>query len=105
MTFRLYDRNVVKDANEEFELERHSTNNEAIKSRMEHNSEFHRHIFNNRGKTGLYTNWVEFISRSNYVGRGIYSYIPGEKAVFMNPATQREHIEAFLERLYYSNHK
>lgn len=105
VTFRLYDRNIVKDANEEFELERHSTNNEAIKARMEHNSEFHRHIFNNRGKTGLYTNWVEFISRSNYVGRGIYSYIPGEKAVFMNPATQREHIDAFLERLYYSSHK
>ena len=48
---------------------------------------------------GLYTNWVEAIAHSDYDSRGKYSYIAGEKAVFMNPACGREQIDAFIAHI------
>jgi hypothetical protein len=50
----------------------------------------------NRGKVGLYTNWVSFIAHTSYGDLGRYRQIPGEKAVFMNPATNRDAIDAFI---------
>ena len=67
--------------------------------RLLRNNTWHREIFNQCGKVGLYTNWVEFISRSAYNKYGKYSYIPGEKAVFMNPATGRKQIDAFIANI------
>ncbi|MNY33872.1 hypothetical protein D3C86_1681710 [compost metagenome] len=48
---------------------------------------------------GLFTNWVEAVARSDYDARGKYSYIAGEKAVFMNPACGREQIDAFIDHI------
>jgi len=48
---------------------------------------------------GLYTNWVEFIAHTNYDAQGRYGAIPGEKAVFMNPRTRYEDIDAFIEAI------
>ncbi len=46
-----------------------------------------------------YTNWVAAVAGSDYDARGRYSYIAGEKAVFMNPACTREQIDAFIDHI------
>ncbi|WP_087024868.1 pyridoxal phosphate-dependent decarboxylase family protein [Thaumasiovibrio subtropicus] len=97
--FRLYNPEWVNDVNAEFANEQQCMSNEAYMAMLARNSKWHRQIFKQRGKVGLYTNWVEFISRSAYNPYGKYSYIPGEKAVFMNPATGRTQIDTFVSRL------
>lgn len=97
--FKLYDPNGVQDPEAEFLLEQSCMTNPEAMERMKRNSHYHRENFVQRGKFGLYTNWVEFIARSSYNAKGAYAYIPGEKAVFMNPATGREQIDQFIQRM------
>ena len=66
---------------------------------MQRNTDYHRSLFKGRGKVGLYTNWVEAVAHSEYDARGKYSYIAGEKPVFMNPACTREQIDAFIDHI------
>lgn len=94
--FRLYNPEWATDVDAEFEIEQQCMTNPEYAERLRRNSRWHREVFNQCGKEGLYTNWVEFISRSAYNQYGKYSYLPGEKAVFMNPATGRAEIDAFI---------
>ncbi|PSU32126.1 pyridoxal phosphate-dependent decarboxylase family protein [Photobacterium lutimaris] len=98
--FRLYNPQWVDDVCAEFAKEQQCMTNPEYMEQLRRNSQWHRSVFKERGKVGLYTNWVEFISRSAYNPTGKYSYIPGEKAVFMNPATGRSQIDLFMR--YYS---
>ena len=69
------------------------------KIRLARNNGWHRQVFLARGKVGLFTNWVEFVTHTDYDAHGDYRRLPGEKAVFMNPATRRSDIDTFLRRL------
>ncbi|OWY37281.1 aspartate aminotransferase family protein [Xenophilus sp. AP218F] len=97
--FKLYNPEWVADPEEEFAFELARSPDEAYRQRLQRNTAFHRDAFKRRGKVGLYTNWVEAIARSEYDAGGKYSYIAGEKAVFMNPACSRREIDLFVAKL------
>ena len=94
--FRIYNPDVVQDPEAEFEFEYRIQDTEEYARRLERNNRWHRQVFLERGKIGLYTNWVAFIAHTSYDDLGRYRRIPGEKAVFMNPATTREAIDTFI---------
>lgn len=98
VVFRIYPMSVT-DVDEEFEYEYHLKDDDAYRERFKRNSLWHRQVFLNRGKVGLFTNWVESIAHTTYDEKGRYQYFPGEKAVFFNPLTQREHIDRFVEHI------
>ena len=98
--FKLYDSNKIDEPELEFDYEYNYDDTEEYRNRVEENVRFHRSVFLNRGKKGLYTNWVEFIARTDYDEKGNYRYIPGEKAVFMNPRTTRKEIDLFIENIF-----
>lgn len=97
--FKLYNPEWVSDPEAEFAFELARSPDPAYKARLARNTNWHRQQFTSRGKVGLYTNWVEAVARSEYDARGKYSYIAGEKAVFMNPACSREQIDAFIAHI------
>jgi glutamate/tyrosine decarboxylase-like PLP-dependent enzyme len=97
--FRLYDPGRVQDAEAEFDFEQSQPSGKEYMERLSANNRYHRQVFLDRGKVGLYTNWVSFIARTAYDEKGRYHRVPGEKAVFMNPATTRREIDAFIENL------
>ncbi len=98
--FRMYDPAVVPDAEAEFDFECHGHDAPDYRSRIERNSRHHRQLFVKRGKVGLYTNWVEFIAHTDYDALGRCGALPGEKAVFMNPRTRFEDIDAFIAAIH-----
>ncbi len=98
--FRLYNPETVPDPEEEFEKELCITSDLAWEHRLRRNSDYHRTVFQSRGKKGLYTNWVDFIAHTNYDNFGRYRRIPGEKAVFMNPLTTYCQIDEFMPLLH-----
>jgi len=95
----MYDPDHVSDPDAEFEYECRLQDTAEYRARVERNNRYHREIFLRRGKVGLYTNWVEFIAHTDYDARGRYGAIPGEKAVFMNPRTNYEEIDRFVEAI------
>jgi len=95
--FRIYDPSLVQNAEEEFHYEFNKDISDKYLKRLERNTSYHRAIFKNRGKVGLYTNWVGTIAHSTYDELNNYNRIPGEKAVFMNPLTSRTEIDAFIK--------
>ena len=97
--FKIYNPEWVSDPEAEFAFELARSTDPAYKARLQRNTDYHRSLFTGRGKVGLYTNWVEAIAHSDYDARGKYSYIAGEKAVFMNPACGREQIDAFIDHI------
>lgn len=97
--FRMYDPSIIKDVEAEYLAEKAYQNTPEYIERVGNNTSYHRNIFLNRQDRKLYTNWVEFIAHSDYDKKGRWSKIPGEKAVFMNPMTSREQIDAFIETL------
>ncbi|MNQ96616.1 hypothetical protein D3C85_1122310 [compost metagenome] len=97
--FKIYNPEWVQDPEAEFAFELARTSDAAYKARLARNTDYHRSLFKGRGKVGLFTNWVEAVARSDYDARGKYSYIAGEKAVFMNPACGREQIDAFIDHI------
>ncbi|MGL6001779.1 MAG: pyridoxal phosphate-dependent decarboxylase family protein [Plesiomonas sp.] len=98
--FKVYNPQWVSDPDAEFVFEQQCMTDADSMARMQRNAHWHREQFTDGGKFGLYTNWVEFIARSTYNAKGRYAYIPGEKAVFMNPATGREQIDQFIARRF-----
>nr|WP_265594727.1 pyridoxal-dependent decarboxylase [Haloferula sp. BvORR071] len=100
VAFRLYDPARVSDPAAEFERDKALSADPAYRRRVQQNNAYHREVFLRRGKRGLYTNWVEFAMHTDYDATDRWEPLPGEKAVFMNPYTDREHIDAFLARLH-----
>lgn len=98
--FRLYDPTRVADPAAEFERDRVLDGSPASRERLLRNNAYHRDVFLNRGKHGLYTNWIQYVSHTHYDEAGHWEPLPGEKAVFMNPLTDPSHIDAFLARLH-----
>jgi len=99
VVFRIYPFTVT-NCEDEFAYEYHLKDDDDYRQRFNSNSLWHRKVFLNRGKVGLYTNWVESIAHTTYDEKGRYQYFPGEKAVFFNPLTQRTHIDQFVENIY-----
>lgn len=99
VAFRMYDPGRVSDPAAEFAYEQALTEGSEYRARVEANTAYHRQQFLGRGKRHLYTNWVEFITHTDYDARGRWNKIPGEKAVFMNPGTDRAQIDAFIEAI------
>lgn len=97
--FRIYDPELVRDPAAEFAYECRIQNRREYLQRLERNNAWHRRIFRERGKAGLFTNWVDFIAHTAYDERGRYHRLPGEKAVFMNPATTRREIDVYIDTL------
>jgi len=97
--FRLYEPSVVSDPDAEFEYECKIQDAGEYRERVERNNRWHRKIFLERGKAGLFTNWVSFAAHTDYDDKGRFHRLPGEKAVFMNPATTRREIDTFIALL------
>ncbi|MDD3585890.1 MAG: pyridoxal-dependent decarboxylase [Thermoguttaceae bacterium] len=102
VTFRLYDANQVHDKRMEWNRELHSCASDEDRLRIEKNTQFHRHAYESRTRTHLYTSWIEFAAHSQYDDEGKFIRIPGEKAVFFNPLTTYANIDAFMTEL--TNH-
>jgi len=92
--FRMYRPGVCAET--EFDYEYHLQETPDYLDRVQQNSQWHRQSFLERGKVGLFTNWVEFIAHTDYDEQGRIRKLPGEKAVFMNPGTTRGEIDAFI---------
>ncbi|MBI4891759.1 MAG: aspartate aminotransferase family protein [Acidobacteria bacterium] len=101
--FRLYDPAAVRDAEAEFAAEQRRQPGRNYIERLSANSAFHRQVFLERGKVGLYTNWVSFIAHTSYDETGRCFRLPGEKAVFLNPATSRREIDEFIGNILRRN--
>lgn len=97
--FRIYNPDVVSDAEKEYQYEFDLQNTEEYLQRFERNSAWHRKLFLDRGKVGLFTNWVKFIAHTDYDEMGRMHKSPGEKAVFMNPLTTRKEIDIYIESI------
>jgi glutamate/tyrosine decarboxylase-like PLP-dependent enzyme len=98
--FRLYDPDVVRDAEAEFAWELALQNTPEWEERVTRNSLYHREAFKRRGKEALYTNYVQSIAHTHYDARGHFRILAGEKAVFMNPLTTRDVIDRFVADLH-----
>lgn len=99
VSFRMYNPEEVSDPDTEFEYEYNIQNTEQYRKRIERNDHWHRHYFLNRGKVGLFTNWVTFIAHTSYDAKAKCHKLPGEKAVFMNPVTSRREIDQFIDHI------
>ena len=97
--FRLYNPEWVSSPQSEFEYEYAFEDSPVYRERVERNSSWHRSVFLARGKVGLFTNWVFHIAHTDYGSNGRFLFLPGEKAVFMNPATTRAQIDLFIENI------
>ena len=98
--FRIYDPARVANPLDELAVEKQSASAEEYRNRLMANTAYHRGVFKERGKVGLYTNWIQYVTHSDYDEHGRWMPIPCEKAVFMNPHTQQTHIDQFLARLH-----
>lgn len=98
--FRVYDPARIADPAAELAIEKQSTGTDDGRKRLAENTAYHRRVFLERGKVGLYTNWIQYVTHSDYDEQGQWVPIPGEKAVFMNPHTQQTHIDQFLARIH-----
>ncbi len=98
--FRLYDPAIVTDPVAELAFEKEFDDSAAHRERVTRNNAYHRDVFLRRGKHGLYTNWVQFVTNTGYSDTGAWHPLPGEKAVFMNPLTDHDHIDRFVARLH-----
>lgn len=94
--FRLYDPARVSDVDAEYAYECALCDSDVYRKRVQANTAYHRAIFKGRGRKHLFTNWIEFVSHTTYDEYGRWEPLPGEKAVFMNPLTSREHIDAYI---------
>jgi len=97
--FRVYDPTVAQDAEAEFAYEYHIQNTPAYRQRLDRNNRWHRELFVRRGKKGLYSNWITFVTHTDYDDKERYHKLPGEKVVFMNPATTRREIDCFIKHV------
>jgi len=99
VTFRLYDKNASTSAYERFIQERQGFTSEENMEEVIHAAAYHRQNFVQRQGKVLNTNWIDSIARTEYNTQGQCLYLPGEKAVFLNPYTKRERIEHFVNSI------
>lgn len=97
--FKIYNPQLINDPEAEFVYEHEYQNNVAYFERIKNNIDWHRKLFLNKGKVGLYTNWVESVVYTTRDNRNHYLKLPGEKAVFMNPNTTRKEIDLFIDNM------
>jgi len=99
-SFRLYDPATGADPGGEFALGYAVMNPVDWRDRVARNNHYHREAFLRRGRSTLYTNYVDSAAHTDYDAHGRYRILPGEKAVFMNPLTRFEHIDSFIDRIH-----
>ncbi|WPC73076.1 pyridoxal phosphate-dependent decarboxylase family protein [Vibrio porteresiae] len=99
VTFRLYDAKCKAEATEMFRRERDAFTSEKDMENVVHAAAFHRQNFQARKGQVLNTNWIDSIARTAYNANGQCLYLPGEKAVFLNPFTSRQRIEEFVANI------
>jgi glutamate/tyrosine decarboxylase-like PLP-dependent enzyme len=99
VAFRLYDPKRVRDAAAEYRAESRFRDDREYRERLRRNNAFHRRVHARRKNSALHTSWAQAIAHSEYDGQGRCAVLPGEKAVFLNPATTRSHIDAFVDGL------
>jgi len=97
--FRIYNPEVTTNGECEYQYEYNIQDSAEYLDRLQRNNSWHRQVYINRGKIGLFTNWVEFIAHTDYDKKGKIHKLPGEKAVFMNPATTRKEIDLFISNI------
>ncbi|MEI6165850.1 MAG: pyridoxal-dependent decarboxylase [bacterium] len=97
--FRIYDPAIVSDAEAAYDFEYQTSGSPEYLTWLQRNNDWHRQLFLQRGKVGLFTNWVEFVAHTAYDAKGRYHRLPGEKAVFLNPVTTRREIDLFINHL------
>ncbi|MDO5579684.1 MAG: pyridoxal-dependent decarboxylase, partial [Planctomycetia bacterium] len=100
VTFRLFDPDRIPDAKKEWDFESNEYVRTMGQSRIKSNSDYHRSVFERRGKQHLYTSWIEFAAHTKYDEEGKFIRVPGEKAVFFNPLTSYQDIDAFIRILH-----
>lgn len=100
VAFRLYDPARTSDPAAELLRDKQISADTDYRRLVQQHNQYHREVFLRRGKRGLYTNWVEFATHTHYDEFDHWEPLPGEKAVFFNPLTDREHIDAFIARLH-----
>jgi glutamate/tyrosine decarboxylase-like PLP-dependent enzyme len=99
VAFRLYQPSATLNVDAVFQQEQSLHHvGDKVGSITQH-SLFHRQHFLNRKGKQLQTNWVESIAHTEFDHHGQCLFIPGEKAVFLNPYTRYHHIEQFVASL------
>ncbi|HFQ5431754.1 TPA: aspartate aminotransferase family protein [Vibrio vulnificus] len=99
VTFRLYPPEMEESAQALFYRERRLIRQKAYMESLVSSATYHRNNFLARKGRYLKTNWVDSIARTDYNEAGHCLFLPGEKAVFLNPNTQRRSIELFVANL------
>lgn len=99
-SFRLYDPALISDPEAEFTLEYDVLTTADWEARVARNNRYHRDAFLRRGKDTLSTNYVQGAAHTDHDLQGRHRILPGEKAVFMNPRTRFEDIDAFITRVH-----
>ncbi|HAS6346791.1 TPA: aspartate aminotransferase family protein [Vibrio vulnificus] len=99
VTFRLYPPDVKESPQALFYRERRLIRQKAYMESIVTSATYHRSNFLSRRGRYLKTNWVDSIARTDYNEVGHCLFLPGEKAVFLNPNTQRQNIESFVSNL------
>ncbi|MFH4666976.1 pyridoxal-dependent decarboxylase [Vibrio cidicii] len=100
VTFRLYNPQLKESAQAQFYRERRLIKQKAYMENIVSSATFHRNHFLSRQRRELKTNWITSMARTDYDEQGHCLFLPGEKAVFLNPNTQRSDIEAFVHGLF-----
>ncbi|SHO58244.1 pyridoxal phosphate-dependent decarboxylase family protein [Vibrio quintilis] len=100
VVFRLYPDTALQkeDSNHLFLSEQHITVGKHSIDDLIQTTLYHRNHFNDRKGKHLKTNWVESIARTTYDKNDHCLYLPGEKAVFLNPYTTRTDIDKFCNQ-------
>ncbi len=99
VTFRLYEPQAGLDAEKSFQEEREISAQQDYMDSLVNKTTYHRNNFLKRQGKHLKTNWIDSIARTHYDENGQCLYLPGEKAVFLNPNTTRQDIETFVKHL------
>ena len=99
VAFRIYNPDVISNAEDEYNYEFNIQHTPEYLKRLERNNHWHRQVFLNRGKKGLFTNWIEFVAHTDYDEKERIHKLPGEKVVFMNPVTTRKEIDTFFDNI------
>ena len=97
--YRIYDPALVTSADDEYAFECLYQDTPAYHKRVRRNTAFHRRAFKQKGKVGLFTNWIEAVAHTDYSAQGSFEFLAGEKAVFFNPRTTYQEIDVFVEAL------
>lgn len=99
ITFRLYPPEGNESPEVLFYRERRLLRQKAYMKNLVSSATYHRSNFLARKGRHLKTNWVDAMARTDYNEHGHCLFLPGEKAVFLNPNTRRRDIELFVANI------